>query len=188
MDNETPQQNDQSPSPAPDSSGFGNGMRVIQPTDPNLKVDTTPTQQPNQPAPANPQQGKTSDTGIKLSDATIQPPQPKANPSSVYPEATKGVGATNYQPPSPANNKKDTNRSYNFSNGYSIGGSIFWFQFMAAIVLGLILFGIDASVLKTTSVTVIAIVSLLYYLVEFFVIAYIPYNTLKSNNIEEPFG
>ena len=197
MDNETPQPNNvppansqepvnQTPTPA---AGFGKGMRIIQPLDPNLKVDNTPSQPPAQPAtvpPANTPQSQTTNTDIQPADATTQPPQPRANPNSIYPEATQGMSATSYQTPSPADNKKDTNESYNFNNGYSIGGSIFWSQLIAGIVLGLILFGIDSSVLKTATLSVIGIVSLLYYLVEFFVVAYIPYNTLKSSNIEEP--
>jgi len=198
MNNETPQPNNvppansqepvnQTPTPA---VGFGGGMKVIQPLDPNLKVDTTPTQPPTLPAPAtpaNPPQAQTINTGIQPIDATTQPTQQRVNPSSIYPEATQGMTATRYQTSSPTDNKKETNESYSFSNGYSIGGSIFWLQLLAVIVLGLILFGIDYFVLKAATVTVIAIVSLLYYLVEFFVVAYIPYNTLKSNNIEEPF-
>jgi hypothetical protein len=197
MDNEAPQQNNPQPpdnqQPAGQTSGqsgFGSKMRVIQPLDPSIKADSIPTQPTQQPAtatPTNPAQDQATNNVTPTDGVTTEQQQPtRPDTNSIYPEATKGVSANSHSIPSPDYNKKDTVNSYNFSNGYSIGGSIFWLQLIAGIVLGLILFGIDASVLKTATISVIAIVSLLYYLVEFFVVAYIPYNTLKSNNIEEP--
>ncbi|HEY1645974.1 MAG TPA: hypothetical protein VGF75_06460 [Candidatus Saccharimonadales bacterium] len=180
-----PPQQPQTPAPLPRS-----GMKVIQPISSDLTAASvaqpqsqpttspTPSQEPTQPPTGN---------ADPSPNPPFNTPPPRPAPSSVYPEATQGMSASSYQTPSPADNKKDTNETYNFSNGYSIGGSIFWFQLLAGIVLGLILFGIDSSVLKTASIAVIGIVSLLYYLVEFFVVAYIPYNTLKSNNVDEPF-
>ena len=179
--NPTPQT---TPPPSQSGTSFGSSMNIIQPLSNDLTTeDATPK------VPAQPTQVMQT-TPLRPTDTTPIPAVPQTtrpDTSSIYPDATKGIGTNNYSTPSPDdNNKKDNSESNIFSAGYSIGGSIFWQQLIAGIVLGLILFGIDASVLKSANISVIATVSLLYYLVEFFVVAYIPYNTLKSNNVDEP--
>lgn len=197
MDNETPQPSEsvnnsqngsvaQTPNPA---NGPSNGMRVIQPLNPNLQVDSTPQQAPPQPYSAVPVVTPPSEAENTVTQPVdvAQTSQSASATSSIYPQATRGFGSANYQMPSPAETKKDTDKSYDFQNGYASGGAIFWRQLVAGIVLGLILYGIDSSLLKGASANVSAIVSLFYYLVEFLVIAYIPYATLKEDNIEQPF-
>jgi hypothetical protein len=193
MENETPPQNNVPPSnreptysPQP-SSSLGGGMKVIQPRDPNLKVDSTPTRPPAQTIPTT-QQGQTVNPAApQPTNATPEPQQPPASPSSIYPDATQGVSATRYQMPSLADNKKETSETTTFSEGYSLGGTIFWYQLIAGIVFGLIFYGLTLSVLKTTSTTLAEIVGLLHYVIEYLVLIYVPYSVLKSNAIEEPF-
>jgi len=194
MDNDTPKPTESASNnqvepvgqPVAPAAGFSSGMRVIQPLDPNLKVDNTPPQPPAQPASISPQ-GQTLNPAAAQSTDTTQPPQPIANSSSIYPEATQGVSATSYQTPNPTNDKKDTSEATTFSDGYSIGGTIFWYQLIAGIVFGLIFYGLTVSVLKTTSTSLISIVGLLHYVIEYLVLIYVPYSVLKSNAVEEPF-
>jgi nitrate reductase NapE component len=95
MDNDTPQPNNAPPAnneepvsqtPSP-TAGFGN--RVIQPLDPNLKVDSTPTQPSAQPVsvmPTNPLQETPVNTDTQATNSVTQPTQPASSPSSIYPE------------------------------------------------------------------------------------------------------
>lgn len=170
-------------SATPPSQG---SQKVIQPSEEMIKEaasnptsyyskSPTPnmaaTQNPQAPAPApNPDQPQT----------TIKPP----NPSSIYPEANDNPQQLSS---TPTDDKTDKPAPPKFGDGYSTGGSIFLFQLLAGIVLGLVLLVIDYSVLRTANISVIAVVSLLYFLAEFIVVAYIPYSTLKSDNVEEPF-
>jgi hypothetical protein len=198
MDNETPQQNppaSSSPEPTsqptpPSSPSFGGGMKIIQPLNPDIKPENPTPQPPAQPvAPApdsNYPQGETANASTQPLGAATQQPQPVANSSSIYPEATHGLSANSYQTLSPADSKKDTPEATTFDGGYSIGGSIFWNQLIAGIVFGVIFYGITVSVLKSANTSLINIVGLLHYVIEYLILIYIPYRILKSNAEQEP--
>jgi hypothetical protein len=68
-----------------------NSGKVIQPLDPNLKVDSTPTQ-PLAATPAN-SQGQTTNN-VAEPQATSRPITPTYDPSSVYPTATQTTANT----------------------------------------------------------------------------------------------
>ena len=198
MDNETPQQNPPAssiPEPTsqaipPSSHSFGGGMKVIQPLNPDIKPENPTPQPPAQPIAPTPAtnypQGETANATAQPIDAATQQPQTVANPSSVYPEATHGLSANSYQIPNPADSKKDTLEAITFDGGYSVGGSIFWNQLIAGIVFGVIFYGLTVSVLKTSSTSLATIVGLLYYVIEYLILIYIPYRILKSNAEQEP--
>lgn len=188
MDNRAPQQGNPQPQNgqplAQPSSGFGSGMKVIQPLTPDLRPEESPAPQaPTQPAP-NPTAASQL-TPAQATNATSAPQKPST--SSIYPDATKGVGANNFSIPNPADNAKGTAEATTFDKGYSIGSTIFWYQLIAAIVFGLIFYGLTTSVLKTSSASLAAIVGLLHYVFEYLVLLYLPYSVLKSNEVEEPF-
>ncbi len=198
MDNETPQPsnvppaNNQEPVSQPaeqPSSGFGGGMKVIQPLSTSPQPESTAPPVPDQPALATPQEPTqtTVPTPPKptVTSANPQPAQP--NPSAIYPDVTRGVGANTYPTPTSADNTKDIPVTASFSEGYSLGGTIFWYQLVAVIVFGLIFYGLTASVLKTTSISLAAIVGLLHYVIEYLVLIYVSYSVLMSNAVEEPF-
>jgi hypothetical protein len=198
MDNETPQPsnvppaNNQEPVSQPTdqpSSGFSGGMKVIQPLSTSPQPESTAPQVPAQPTPVTPQEPtQTTVQTPPQSTATPANPQPaKPDPSSIYPDVSRGVGANKYPTPSSADTKKDAAATASFSEGYSLGGTIFWYQLIAGIVFGLIFYGLTMSVLKTTSTSLAAIVGLLHYVIEYLVLIYVPYSVLKSNAVEEPF-
>jgi hypothetical protein len=187
MDNkdQTPEvQQPQNPTPPSPVAPMGlSHSKVIQPSEALIKeMASRPVSAERVPVP----NVSATQTPPPSSPPAEQPPATRVpiDTSSIYP-----AGDYSHQPSNSGSigNNKDKAESFTFSNGYAIGGSIFWTQLVAGLVFGLILWGINASVLKTADISVIAIVSMLYYLVEFFVVAYIPYDTLKSNNIEEPF-
>ncbi len=197
MVNESSQQNEQTnnggaepinqtPGPAPASSSIGGGMKTIQPLDPNLKVDTTPLQPPAQSSTAKPPLSPIN-TSVMPEVSGTEPPKPNANSSSIYPDATLGMNATTDQSSSHNDNNKDIGESYKFRNGYSIGGSIFWFQLLVGIVLNIIFFGVITAAIKSNSGSVVRVVSIIYYLVELIILIYIPYKTLLSNQIKNTF-
>jgi len=92
MDNQPPQQgsapptNNSEPVSGPQSIVSPNGgMRVIQPTDPNLKADNISTP-PAQPITSPQQERAASSSNVQTPDTVKQPPQSIPNPSSIYPE------------------------------------------------------------------------------------------------------
>ena len=160
-----------SPTPQPTSSPLPGNQHPIY-SQPN-----TTQEHPIDPTQSNP----------ATSDQLKSPPVSRPDVSSIYPEATVGIGATNFTNHSLPVDKQDTSKVMDFNNGYSVGGTIFWFQLLVGIVLGLIFIGINSSLLKHTTATTVGTVSLFYYVFELATITYIPYHTLKSNDVENPF-
>ncbi len=178
MDNNSPP--DQSPTANPSAGADPStvvpvrtgGMKVIKPTSDTLSPESPLPQTTAPPA------------------AVPAPTTPPVAPSSIYPEATHGINAEAHQPLASTDNKKDIPESFgllSFSSGYAAGGTIFFLQLLAAIVLGFILSAITSSFLKTTNLSTYEIVSLVYRVFELFILIYIPYNILKSGSVEDPF-
>ena len=177
---DTQSSGDPNQSPPPGAPARSGGMRVLQPTSDTLSPES-PQQQPSPqpapdpvpPAPASP-------------EPSAPPPQPPAH--SIYPEATHGINADAHQPtPSAPIDTKNESESLGFSDGYSLGGTIFLYQLIAVIVFSLVFYGIASVLLKTAGTSASTLVGILHYVGEYLILIYIPYSVLKSNAIEEPF-
>jgi len=193
MENEKPQQSDKTnnnqvepvnkTSAAP-SLGISGGMKVIQPLDRNLKVEPMPIK----PTPSTTSSiDETNTKAEQPTDSNLHSEKVPLNPSSIYPDATEGITAASYQIPVPGEDKIEKIENYTFQRGSKIGVSIFWTQLIVGFVLGIILLIINLVVLNTKNTSLIAIVLLVYFLLSFFIVAYIPYYTLKNNYIEDTF-
>lgn len=112
--------------------------------------------------------------------ATTATPQP---PSSIYPEATRGINSNGagYPPPAPVNEEKVTPETYTFNEGYEIGKTVFIYQLVAGLVIGLL----PTYLLRTFHQTpiILAIVYVAEYLMT---LLYLPYYVLRSEKVKEP--
>jgi hypothetical protein len=173
---------DQPPASSAPASG---GMKVIQPLSPNLEVSSpAPISAPVQAVPITSVPAPVQTAAV---EPTTQPLPAVPNISSIYPEATRGINAATNQVPGPVDNANADVQANTFSEGYAIGGTIFWYQVLAGIVFGLLFYGLTLSVLKTTSTSIAAIIGLFHYVIEYLLLLYIPYSVLKSNASKEPF-
>jgi hypothetical protein len=122
-------------------------------------------------------------TGVAQSTTTTPPQPANAGPSSIYPEATRGINSNGagYPPPAPVNEVEDTAETYTFDDGYVIGKSIFIYQIIAGIVIGLF----STYLLRTLHQTpaILAIVYIAEYLIT---LLYFPYYVLRSEKVKEP--
>jgi hypothetical protein len=177
---DTQSSGDPNQSPLPEAPAPVGGMRVLQPTSDTLSPESPPPEPSPQPAPDRVPAAPASPT------PSASPPQPPAH--SIYPEATHGINADAHQPiPSAPIDTKNESGPLSFSEGYSLGGTIFWYQLIAVVVVGFIFYGITLSVSKTANISLAVVVGMLHYVLEYLILIYIPYSILKSNAIEEPF-
>ena len=105
---------------------------------------------------------------------------PPFNTNNIYPS----VGASHQPPVDMADNNKT--KLLSFSDGYSVGGTIFWYQLIATIVFGIIMYGITTSVLKTRSYSLSILVGLIAYTIQYLILIYIPFSVVRSEAVEEP--
>lgn len=105
------------------------------------------------------------------------------NPSSIYPEATRGINGNSagYPPPAPANEVEDTPETYKFEEGFEIGKTVFIYQLVAGLVIGLLSSHITQTFLH------IPFVLAIIYIAEFLItLVYLTYRVLRSEAIKEP--
>lgn len=176
----------------------------IQPTDPDQQPGHRKILQPSQSfvdeIKATPSQAPVQATPIQqvdLNQTTQTPPTPtvpiesnqqpaaKLDRASIYPTAD------HIQPLSAEDkSKKEAEESASlltFPNGYSTGGTIFWYQFLAGIVVGIIFYILTIIISHTKSSIAITALSLIDYGIDLLVVTYVSYSVLKSKNLLSPF-
>jgi hypothetical protein len=186
MENNTEPLNNQKPSVPPET--ISGGRKVLQPLSQDLNSSSaTPViRQPNLPSPAIPNQPDPTNTPsnpISTPASTINT-KPNFDVSSIYPDITKTENLGGPAPIPNDKNEEDLNAA-TFSEGYSIGTTIFLYQLGAAIILSIINYGILSSI-RTTSATALAFEYVFFYLFEYLVFAYLPYRVLVDNQNEDP--
>jgi hypothetical protein len=176
------------PAAAPES--MSHGIKVIQPLSSSLAPATmTPPSPP--PAPLAPIPGPVSVVSPSVapaSDLPFNPPASHPDMSSIYPQPNYGLEAppNNYQRTDPRQPKDEKYELLGYDSGSAVGASIFWQQFLAGIVLSLLLYGIARSGLLDSHIGLFGGILLGYRLFEIVVLAYIPYAILKAKNVADP--
>jgi hypothetical protein len=109
-------------------------------------------------------------------------PQPtRPDPSSIYPEATKGINsnATSLSTSTNADDVRNAEIASAFDEGYETGRTIFFYE----LIVGLVLEFLSNRVELTFHTPLVLAV---LYVVDYLILLYLPYRVLRAEGVEEP--
>jgi hypothetical protein len=135
-----------------------------------------PTSQANPAPDTQPSAATSSQAGNAVPTTPTIAPQPtKPDVNSIYPEATRGINdnAARYPSLSPTADTQEALTEITFSEGYVVGGTIFFYELIGGLVLEFLSSRVDMTFHMPLVLAAL-------YVVDYLILLYLPYHVLRS--------